>query len=123
MGELTNTRNINFLYFAACQTARSVGGTNLTNEFAKLSNIHLVVGSDVSQSFTNSGQLIQPNYLGQSSYTSQPGLRVFWSGVGSPPRIDARYGSMGDLILAAYAAQGIGPGGIPSLNQGGKKKP
>jgi RHS repeat-associated protein len=109
MDEITNTRNIPFLYFAGCSAALSGNGTNLTNEFARRSNINLVVGSDVSTQHwltgPTSGNAYTGNYIRQSPSTDQLGFRVFWSGVGTPPRIASSFGSMGDLIREAEAAR------------------
>jgi len=52
------------------------------------------------------------------------GLIVFWSRVGSPPRIGARYTSMGALIDSARRAQRMHPNAPPnaSVHVGGDVK-
>lgn len=109
MWRITNETDINFMYFAGCQAARSVNNTHIANEFARRGNIHLVVASDVNTGH-NVGrnnyieQLVQDGYHDKGGSRWVPGgegFMVFWTGMDFAPRILSQYNNLGDLISHA----------------------
>jgi hypothetical protein len=116
MGGLTNSRDIPFLYFGGCQAGNPNNGISIAGEFARISNIGLVVASDVNTNHNVNrsnymSQLVEAGIRSDGSTNWQlggPGFRVFWSGAYSFPRISNSFGNMGDLIRSARDVKAVG---------------